>query len=178
MWRPEKGVEHQDINAPKGPNRIFGQLLGVGDVAKVADAIGVDGSGPVWNGDRLYLDVSNAKHLAGRNRMSAPFGLGRPGKRTNRVVKDVREAVHQSRDRIWRSIHVDRNVPLIGERTNVVNAMDVIRVIVREENCVYSARARRYELKSQLGRSIDEDVCTSIRLDQSSDSSPLVAGVR
>jgi hypothetical protein len=110
--------------------------------------------------------------------MSAPFGLARPGKRTNRVVKDVREAVHQSRDRIWRSIHVDRNVPLIGERTNVVNAMDVIRVIVREENCVYSARARRYELKSQLGRSIDEDVCTSIRLDQSSDSSPLVAGVR
>jgi hypothetical protein len=56
--------------------------------------------------------------------------------------------------------------------------MDVVRVIVREENGVNSARARRDELKSKLGRSIDEDVRASIRLDQSSDSSPLVAGVR
>jgi hypothetical protein len=56
--------------------------------------------------------------------------------------------------------------------------MDVVRVIVREENGVHSASARRDELKSQLGRSIDEDVRTPIGLDQSSDASPLVAGVR
>jgi hypothetical protein len=56
--------------------------------------------------------------------------------------------------------------------------MDVVRVIVREENGVNPARAGGDELKSKLGRSVDEDVRTSIRLDQSSDTSPLVAGVR
>jgi hypothetical protein len=56
--------------------------------------------------------------------------------------------------------------------------MDVVRVIVRKENGVHPARTRRDELKSKLGRSIDEDVRTSIRLDQCSDASPLVAGVR
>jgi hypothetical protein len=43
--------------------------------------------------------------------------------------------------------------------------MDVVRVIVREENGVHSASACRDELKSKLGRSIDEDVRASIRLD-------------
>jgi hypothetical protein len=56
--------------------------------------------------------------------------------------------------------------------------MDVVRVIVREENDVHSARARRDELKSKLGRCIDEDVRASIRLDQSTNPGPLVAGVR
>jgi hypothetical protein len=56
--------------------------------------------------------------------------------------------------------------------------MDGVRVIVREENSVDSARARRDELKSKLGRGIDEDVRASIRLDQSSNTSPLIAGVR
>ena len=178
VWRSEKGVEDQDINASKRPNRVFRQLLGVGDVAEVADAIGVDSGGPVWNGDGRYIHISNAKSLAGRNRVSAPFGLARSGKRTNRVVEDVCEAVHQSRHGIGRPVHVDRNIALVRQRPNVVNAMDVVRVIVREENGVHSARARRDELKSKLGGSIDEDVRTSIRLDQSTDASPLVAGVR
>src|SRR5712675_50446 len=82
--RAEKGVEDEHINAPKRPNRIFRQLLGIGDVAKVPDTIGVDGGGPVWNGDGRYIHVSNAKGLAGRNRMSAPFGLARARKWTNR----------------------------------------------------------------------------------------------
>jgi hypothetical protein len=56
--------------------------------------------------------------------------------------------------------------------------MDVVRMIVREENGVNPARACSDELKTQLGRSVDEDMRTSIRLDQSADASPLVAGVR
>ena len=178
VWRTEKGVEDQDINASKCPNRIFRQLLGVGDVAEVADTIGVNGSGPVWNRDGRYLYISDTEGFAGRNRVSAPFGLARAGKRTNRVVEDVCEAVHQSRDRIGGPVHVDRNVALIRQRPNVVNAMDVVRVVVREENGIHSAGTRRDELKSKLGRSIDEDVRTSTRLDQSADTSPLVAGIR
>ena len=178
VWSTEKGVEDQDINASKGPNRIFRELLGVGDVSEVADTISVNGSGPVWNRNGRYLYVSDAKGLAGRDRVSAPFGLARPRKRTNRVVEDVCEAVHQSRDRIGWPVHVDRNVALIRQRANIVDAMDVVRVVVREENRVHSARAGRDELESKLGRGIDEDVRPSIRLDQSSDASPFVAGVR
>jgi hypothetical protein len=178
VWRPEKGVEDQDVNASKRPNRIVRQLLGVGDVAEVADTIGVDSGGPMRNGDGRYIHVPNPKSLAGRNRVSAPFGLARPGKGANRVVEDVCEAVHESRDRIGRTIHVDRNVTPVRQRANVVNAVDMVRVIVREENGVHSARARRDELKSKLRRSIDEDVRASIRLDQSTDPGSLVAGVR
>jgi hypothetical protein len=56
--------------------------------------------------------------------------------------------------------------------------MHVVRVIVREENDVNFARARRDELKSKLGRSIDEDMRPSIRLDQGTNAGPLVAEVR
>jgi hypothetical protein len=56
--------------------------------------------------------------------------------------------------------------------------MDVVRMIVREENDVHSAHARCDELESKLGRSVDEDVRTSIRLDQGTDPGSLVAGVR
>ena len=176
--RPEKRVEDQDINASKRPNHIFRQLLGVGDVTEVSDAIGVDSSGSMWNGDRSHIDISDAKRLAGGNRVSAPFRLARPRKRTNRVVEDVCETVHEACDGIGRPVHVDRNVALVRQRANVVNSVDVVRVIVREENRVHSARAGRDELQPKLGRSIDEDVRTSGRLDQSADASPLVAGVR
>jgi len=176
--RPEKCVEHKDINASERPNRIVRQLLRVGDVAEVADTIGVDGSGPVRNGNRRNIDVADAKRLAGENRVSVSFGLARPWQRANRVVEDVRESVYQSRHRIGRSVHVDWNIALVGQRANVVNAMHVVRVIVCEENDVHSARARRDELKSKLGRSIDEDMRASIRLDQRTNAGPLVAGVR
>jgi hypothetical protein len=56
--------------------------------------------------------------------------------------------------------------------------MDVVRVIVREENRVNSAGACRDELKSKLGRGIDEDVRASVRFYQSTNPGPLVAGVR
>jgi hypothetical protein len=56
--------------------------------------------------------------------------------------------------------------------------MDVIRVIVREQNGIDAAYSRGDQLKPQLGRRIDEDACTSIRLDQRADASSLVPGVR
>src|ERR1700682_5224506 len=56
--------------------------------------------------------------------------------------------------------------------------MDVIRVIVCEQNGIDSAYACRDQLKTQLRRGIDQDVRTSIRLDERADSSSLVPGVR
>jgi hypothetical protein len=110
--------------------------------------------------------------------MRAALRLARAGQRADRVVEDVRESVHEAGNRVGGPIHVDRNIALVRKRANVVNSVNVVRVIVREENGVHSARARRDELKSKLGGSIDEDVRAPIRLDQCSDASPLVAGVR
>lgn len=178
MRRPEKSVEDQDIDTPKCTHGIFRQLLGIGDIAEATDTIGVDSRGTVWDGDGRYIHISNAKCLAGRNRVSASFRLARPGKRANRVVEDVREAVHESGDRIGGPVHVDRNVALVRQRANIINTMDVVRVIVGEENRVHSTGARGDELKSKFGRSIDEDVRTTTRLDQGANASALVAGVR
>ena len=42
----------------------------------------------------------------------------------------------------------------VGESADVVDAVDVIRVIMREENGIDSAHAGGNELEAQLGRSV------------------------
>src|ERR1700730_15887712 len=104
----EQGVEDEDIDPTKSAHRIFRQLLRVGDVSKVADAVAVDGDGAVWNGHWRDIHVADAKALTRKNRVRATFGFARPGKCVDGVVEDVREALRQSRHRIGWSVHLDR----------------------------------------------------------------------
>ena len=110
--------------------------------------------------------------------MRAAFWLARPGQRADGVVEDVREALRQSRHRVGWPVHLDRNIAPVGKRADVVNSVDVVRVIVREQNGVDTPDTRGDELQAQLGRGVDEDVCASIRHNQRADAGSFVPRVR
>src|SRR6266403_4837317 len=98
----EQSVEDEDIDPAKGARRIFRQLLGVGDVSKIADAVAINGDRAVWNGHWRDIHVSDPKGLARKNRVGARFGFARAGQRLDGVVEDVRETLRQSRHRVGR----------------------------------------------------------------------------
>src|SRR6266550_4352278 len=45
----EQSVEDEDIDPAKGTHRIIRQLLRIGDVSKIADAVAINGDRTVWN---------------------------------------------------------------------------------------------------------------------------------
>jgi len=61
-----------------------------------------------------------------------------------------------------------------GEGANVVDPVDVIGVVVREENRVDPDDASGDELQPQLGRRVDQNAGSSIRLDERADPGSLV----
>src|SRR5438309_11643227 len=61
MLSPEERIQHENVNAAKCVHRFVGQLLGVGDVAQVRNAISVNRHRPVRDRDGKNIDVSNAK---------------------------------------------------------------------------------------------------------------------
>ena len=132
MRRAEQSVEDEDIDPTKSAHRIFRQLLRVGDVPKVANAVTINGDRAVRNGHWRDLHVSDAKALPRKNGVRSTLGFARPGKCVDGVVEDVREALRQSGHRIRRSVHLDRTIAPVGKRADVVDSMDVIRVIMCE----------------------------------------------
>src|SRR5206468_8337808 len=135
MRRAKQGIEYENIDSAKRAQRVFRQLLRVRDVTELADAVAVNGDRTVRYGYRHDLHVSDTKTLSGRDCTCAAFGFARPRKWADRIVEDVCEALCKPRHGVGRSIHVDRNIVLIGKRANVVYTLNMIRVIVREENC-------------------------------------------
>ena len=129
------------------------------------------------DGDRYNVYVRNSKRLARGNRMSSTFGLAGTGKRFDPAVEDVLEALREPLHRVGRSVHVDRRVGSVRKRANIIDPVDVIRVIVRENNRVDAAHTGGDELKTKLGRRIDEDVRAAVRFDQGADSGTLVPGI-
>ena len=178
MLRAKERVDHENAHAAEFAQSFLRKLLGVGDVSEFTDSVAVNRNRSVRNGDRHHLDIANWKTLAGPDVVRAAFGLARSWKRLGGRVEDVGEPLRESLHRVRRTIHVDRRVAPVREGADVVNAIDVVGVVVREQNGVDSADARGNELQAQLRRGVDEDVRSTVSLDQRSYSGAFVPCVR
>lgn len=65
-----------------------------------------------------------------------------------------------------------------GQCPNVVDAVDVIGVIVGKEDRIDVVHSGRDQLEPQLGRRVDQNPGASVRLDEGADAGPPVARVR
>ena len=109
--------------------------------------------------------------------MSRSLRLASSGKGFDRIVEDVGEALCQPRHRVRRTVHLDRDVALVRERANVVDAVDVIGVIMSEKNCVHLTHTGVDQLEPELRRSIDEDAHATVSLDERADTRSLISRV-
>src|SRR5215207_1044664 len=64
------------------------------------------------------------------------------------------------------------------DRSQVVDAMGVIRVLVREQHGIDARDARAEQLESELGWRVDEDHRAAVRLHDGTDARPLVTWIR
>src|SRR2546423_9244107 len=67
MLSPEERIENEHVDSSKLVYCLVRQLLGVGDVAQIANPVTVDGDGPVRDGDRHHVHIANAKAFPGGN---------------------------------------------------------------------------------------------------------------
>jgi hypothetical protein len=109
--------------------------------------------------------------------MRSAFRFARAGQSFDGVVENVRESFCQPLHRLGRSVHVYRRICVVRKRPDVIDAVDVVGMVVREENGRYFAHASGDKLKAQLGRCIDEDVRPIIRLDECAYSGPLISRI-
>jgi hypothetical protein len=178
MGFAKERVDYQNGYATKCAQRFVRQLLGVGYVSQVSNPVAVNRDRTVRNRDRHHLDIPNGEALAGAHVMRPALRLARARQRLDRRVEDVGESFGQSLHRVGRTIHVDRRVTTIRKRADIIDAVDMIGVIVREQNCVDSTNIGGDELKTQLGRRVDEDVRSTVCPDQRAHAGTLVPRVR
>lgn len=177
VLRAKKGIEDEHTHTTERLERLFGKLLGVGDIAEITNPISVYGYRTMRHSHWHHLDISNREAFACCDVVRTALGLARPRQRLDRGVEDVGEPFGQPLHRVWRTIHVDGHVTSIREGANIVNAVNVIRVIVGEEDGVDAAYISGNKLEAQLGGSVDEDAGAAIGFDQRTDSCSFVSGV-
>src|SRR5689334_15371429 len=131
----------------------------------------------MWNRDWQDLDVADEEWDIGFDDVRPPLGLGRTRDRPA-VIEDIGELAAKTLERLGRAVHRERRVPADSECAEVVGAVGVIGVIVREEHGIDAVEPRGDELEAQLGRRVDEYSHTRARLDKGTDTGALVAGIR
>jgi hypothetical protein len=175
--RPEERVQNQDGNSSKSANRFFGQLFRIRDVAEPTNAVAVNRSGTVRYGNRCYIVASDAECFARFNRVSLTLRLAGSRKRFDRIIEDVLEAFSESPHGLRRSVHVDRRLGAIRQCAGVIDAMNMIGMIVSEQDRANVTDTRRDELKAQFGWGVDEDVCSVVRLHKCAYSGPFISRI-
>src|SRR2546423_2292271 len=157
MLRAEERVQNENVDAAKSGYCVVGQLFRIGHVAEIANAIAVDRNGSVRDRDRQHVDIADPASLARRYRVSGSLRLAGAWQRLDRIVEDVGKPLGQTCHRIRRTIHLDRHIAPVRERADVVDAVHVIGVIVREKNRVDLAHTRVDQLQRPPGRSCGQD---------------------
>jgi hypothetical protein len=127
---------------------------------------------------RQHVYIPNPEALSRQNRMWPSLGFARSRQGFDGIVEDVRESFGQPLHRLRRTVHVDRLIAPVREGADVVDAVNVIGVVVRKQDRVNAAYVRGDELKPQLRRRVDENVGSPIGFDERTDARPLVSRIR
>src|SRR5687768_15888481 len=130
----EKSVDHQNAHAAQCIDDIVRDRLRVSHVGEAADPIREDGHRSVWNRYRKHSQPGNLRWLPVAKGYRATFGLRCSGKRSDVVVEDVWKSLREPRQRVSRTVHLQRRVTAVRQRTDIVQPMSVIGVIVCVEH--------------------------------------------
>jgi hypothetical protein len=101
-----------------------------------------------------------ASHLAGLARLEPMQGEPRPrgsGRERQRIVEDVSEGAGRIIERSLGPVYRDRRFPPQREHPQVVDAVDVVGVLVGVEHGVKPVHTFAHQLEAQLGRGVDQE---------------------
>ena len=165
VWPPKQGVEYEDLYAAQPIEGRVGNGLGIRHVPQVPRPIGEHPHRAMRKGDRFDCGITYLHQIAVANGPSVSFGFGRPGKGTHALVEDVRKALRKAGQHLGFGVHGQRILLPNGDGPYVVDAVNVIGMIVREEHRIYPVYAGLYELQSKFGGGVDEEARAAIGLD-------------
>jgi len=160
----QQRVQHQYLEAHQPGERRVRNRFGIREVRHRTHAVAEHRAVAVRQDQCAYRHPRDLRFAVGLERPRGEIGFARP-RLGRRAVEDVVEATLQLGERARRAVHVERSPPPCGEGAQVVDAVDVVGVGVREQHGVDGFDACRHELQSQLGRRVDEEA-PSPRLDQ------------
>ncbi len=177
VLRPKQCVQYKNLHAPVNLNRSVGNTLGIGDVTERPNPVteNLDVTVRQCHGRYLYAaDINRYSRLeyAGR-----PFGFGSSWKCAMVVVENVRKPAGEAVQRILWSVHSKWSIAPKCDGADVVEAMRVIGVVVREKHRIHLIDPRGDQLESQLRRRIDEKADPVICLDYGPNPIALVAWI-
>src|SRR2546426_5797457 len=152
----EQRVQHQHLEPRERGAHAFGNRLRVGEVGKRSHAVPEHRTVPVRQRQRAHRYPGDLRFPVRREWMRHELGLARTGLDTHRGIEDVGKPRRELAERRGWAVRGDRGAVLHGDRAQIVDAVHVIGVGVREQHRVDPGDTRRHELQAQLGRGVDE----------------------
>ena len=176
MWTRQQRAEHQHVESRQGGDDVIGNRLHVRQIRHRAHAIAEDRVISVRQGQRQDRHPDNEHGLSRLEHMRLELRLARSDRHDNRRIEDVGKLRRQLRHRAARAIGRQHRALTDGECAQVVDAMHVVGVRVREQHRVDVIDAGRDELQPQLGWRVDQEPFAP-GLDQCGGPGTPVAGV-
>src|SRR5690606_6691894 len=149
---------------------------GVRDVAERAGAKAEHALVAVRHLDRQQLESGDADRLPRLELMELEVRPARAGRRAVRRIEDVVEPPSQESCGLRVRVDGERLAAAPGEDAQVVDAVAVVRVCVREPHRIDVPDALAQQLDAQFGRRVDEEGAT-VALEQRGVPRPFVARV-
>ena len=157
-------VQNHELHAAQRVQRFFRERLGIRHVAKIADSETQDRHRPVIYLERQNVQIADFQRLARMDRTRNRLRFAGSRKRQHRV-KNVRKPRDESGQRLRGSIDRGALAPP-GEGTNVIQTVDVIRMIVSQKHSIRGPDPRAEKLQPQLRRRINEKARSPVALEE------------
>src|SRR5690606_3311365 len=169
-------VEHEYAHAPQRVERLLVEPFRARDIAQAARAGAEAALGTVCHRDRQQLEAGGDDRLARLELVHLEVGPTGTGWRMVPRIEDVIEAgAHlPGRDRMCED--GQRPCTLAREHTQVIDAVHVVGMRVREPDRINAANPVPQQLDPQLGWCVDQE-CAAVALEKCGMSRTVVARV-
>ncbi len=177
MRRAEQRVDNKSVHTFQCGKGCFWNDLGVGHVAKRADAIRKDRRTAVWDVDGREREIAHMNRFTRLHGKSARLGFVRAGQRLHVLIQDVRHALRDIGERLGRAVHRERHSAANGEGAHVIDAVNVVGVGVGKHHRIDTANTGGHELQPQFGRRVDQYTRSGSGFDDGAGTGAFVARI-
>ena len=150
-----KGVENEQVESFEQRVGLVGYPAAIGAVGHLSDAKTEDRHLAVEQGDWRHRDLADGKWRAVDH---APFQLRSAGRIVSARLERVRKHPPQRGEGLLGRVTRDRPAHQVIEPPKVVEAGDVVGVMMRVEHRIHAVDVVGETLQAKLGRGVDQDV--------------------
>lgn len=152
-----EGIQNEGVEIQKEFHARGFDAIGVGAISDVSDAKPIDVAiGAVNQGDRLDPRTEDFKGLiVDRDQMKLGCCAGVGG---FSFLESIVEHANDSFLHVLGGVHRDRATDHEGKETNVIHAVEVVRVLVGVENAMYDPNSFSKQLLAKIGSGVDEEI--------------------